>query len=74
MHLPWMKVFLIAVLAMACFSLTFFLPEGLLLSISLRVVIFGLFCLLLFILPILHDEQKEEIKLNMKKIFMQSRH
>lgn len=73
MHLPWMKVFLIAVLAIACFSLSFFLPEDLLLSISLRVVIFGLFCLSLFILPILHDEQKEEVKLNMKKFFMLSR-
>lgn len=73
MHLPWMKVFLIAVLAIACFSLTFLLPEGLLLSISLRVVIFGLFCSLLYILPILHVEQKEEIKLNMKKFFMLSR-
>lgn len=74
MHLPWMKVFVIAVLAIACFSLTFFLPEGLLLSILLRVAIFGLFCSLLFILPVLHEEQKEEIKLNMKKFFMLSRY
>jgi len=72
MHLPWMKVFLIAVLAISCFSLSFFLPEALFLSISLRVVIFGLFCSLLYILPILHVEQKEEIKLNMKKFFMLS--
>lgn len=71
MYLPWMKVFLIAVLAIVCFSLTFLLPDDLelLLSISLRVVIFGLFCCLLLIFPVLQDEQKEEIKLNIKKFF-----
>ena len=73
MRLPWMKVFLIAVLAASCFGLTYFLPDDLLLSILLRLAIFGLFCSLLFILPILHDEQKEEVKLNMKKFFMLSR-
>lgn len=73
MHLPWMKVFLIAVLAISCFSLSFFLPEDLLLSISFRIVIFGLFCSLLLISPILNVEQKEEVKLNMKKFFMLSR-
>lgn len=71
MYLPWMKVFLIAVLAIVCFSLTFLLPDDLelLLSISLRVVIFGLFCCLLLIFPVLQDEQKEEIKLNIIKFF-----
>jgi len=70
MHLPWMKVFLIALLAIVCFSLNFFLPDSLLLT---RVVIFGLFFSLLLILPVLLDEQKEEVKLNMKKFFMLSR-
>ena len=74
MYLPWMKVFLIAVLAIVCFSLSFFLPEDLLLSISLRAVIYILFCSLLFLLPILHDEQKEEIKLNIKNFIMLSRY
>jgi O-antigen/teichoic acid export membrane protein len=73
MYLPWMKVFLIAVLAIACFMLTFIFPEDLLLSISLRVVIFVLFCSSLFLLPILHNEQKEEIKLNIKNFIMLSR-
>jgi len=69
MHLPWTKVSMIAALAITCFSLTFFVPDDLLLSILLRAAIFGLFCLLLYILPVLHDGQKKEIKLNLKKIW-----
>ena len=69
MRLPWKKVFLIAALAIFCFGLSYFVPENLVPSIFLRLAIFGLFCLLLFMLPVLHDEQKQEIKLNIKKVF-----
>lgn len=72
MRLPWPRVILVAVLAIACFGLTWFVPDELLLSIVFRVVIFAVFCLLLYVLPVLHDEHKEEIRSNVKKYWSQT--
>lgn len=70
MYLPWGKILSIAVLAMVCFSFTILVPDNLLWSIILRLVIFILFCLMLFVLPILSGQQKIEIKNNVKRIFV----
>jgi len=61
MNLPWKKVLTIAALTIFCYVSSLFIPEGLLLSLVLRTLLFVLFLALLTTLPIIPNEQKEEV-------------
>lgn len=62
MELPWVKVGQAATLAIMIFSLSLLIPDDLILSISLRVVLIVSFITTFFALPILSIEQKKELK------------
>jgi O-antigen/teichoic acid export membrane protein len=58
MRLPWLKVILTALLALAFYLLSFTLPHSLLLSIFLRTILVILFIAVYFSLPILSRDEK----------------
>lgn len=69
MGLPWRKVILTALLALAFYSLSFTLNNSLLLSIFLRTILVTLFIAAFFLLPILSRNEKNEIIAKCRQLF-----
>jgi O-antigen/teichoic acid export membrane protein len=61
MELPWIKVIMIAALAMAFFALSLLIPDDLILSITLRAVLVLSFIAVFFALPVFPSNEKEEV-------------
>ena len=61
MQLPWSKVGLASLLAVVAFGLSWFAPEGIIASITVRGVIVLGFLMAFFALPILSRDQKDEV-------------
>lgn len=62
MELPWIKVSQTAILAMIIFVLSLSVPDDLVLSILLRVILIVSFITIFFALPILSSDEKKEVK------------
>ncbi len=74
MKLPWKKILTIALPAILVFSLSLYIPDNLLLSITLRSLLILFFILLFLVLPILTKDEKkwiwQKLKTLRNKIFI----
>ena len=61
MDLPWRRVMALHLTWLACYLFSWLLPDSLLLSIAGKFIIYISFVLLIFVLPILKKEEKEQI-------------
>ena len=61
MQLPWRRAILLSIVWLSCYALSIFVPEALVLSILMKIAIVALFVSLVFLLPILEKEEKQQI-------------
>jgi len=61
MQLPWKRAILINVTWLICYGLSFLLPEGLAVEIIGKSLLVMLFIALMYYLPILENDEKEQI-------------
>ncbi|MDH5229693.1 MAG: oligosaccharide flippase family protein [Gammaproteobacteria bacterium] len=69
MELPWFRFFVMTISWVACYCLSYLLPEQLLIGIIGRLAIVLLFLILVFVLPILSKEEKQQILVYAKKAY-----
>lgn len=72
MQLPWRRAILMSMAWILCYSLSYLLPESLPIEIAGKAAIFLLFIVLVFVSPILDDDEKKHIFSYAKTIIKKS--
>lgn len=68
MDLPWLRVCMMLALAILAFMVSLLIPDNLVLSISLRIVLVGTFLASFFALPIISSEEKRVLLGNVRRL------